>query len=190
MKYVRVTIFTGQSFTVPEHIQRIDHLRSHAWQLRYGKWTSFSDHSNDGSGAEASLEAATKELMKRIDTLEAPSGLKKDILKWKKSKLPLGISGPVETKRKNRTFFEYNFGVTIPRYGMKPTNRNVYIGTDNTITDEKLKTALEKAEAIRDEAERAYRAAATNAKRANSRKKEHILVRRIGAQQKNRGDRE
>lgn len=184
MKYVKVTIFTGQSFQVPDHIQRIDHRNSHAWQLRYGKWTLFSDHSNDGSGAKASLEAATKELLKRIDTLEAPSGLKKGVLAWKTSKLPLGISGPIEQKRKSRTFFEYNFGITIPRFGMKPTTRNVYIGTDNTITDQKIKNALEKAVAIRSEAERAYQAAATNAKRVNSRKKEHILSRRTGAQQK------
>lgn len=190
MKYVKVTIFTGQSFRVPDHIQRIDHRNSHAWQLRYGKWTLFSDHSNDGSGAKASLAAATEELMKRIDTLEAPSGLKKGVLGWKTTKLPLGISGPIKNMRKNRTVFQYHFGISIPRFGMKSTTGHVYIGTDNTITDERIELALEKAVAIRAEAERVYKAEVTNAKRSNSRKKEHILSRRKGAQQKNRGDRE
>lgn len=47
---------------------------------------------------------------------------------------------------------------TIPRFGDKPTNANVYIGTENTITDERYEEALAKAVDIRLKAERAYQA--------------------------------
>ncbi|WIM06377.1 MAG: hypothetical protein OHM77_03570 [Candidatus Nitricoxidivorans perseverans] len=91
----------------------------------------------------------------------------------KHSDLPVGISGPIARTRKGRRVAEYNFGVTIPRHGDKPTNKNVYIGTENTITDERFKEALAKAVDIRKKAERAYQAAATKAKRA-------AIHRRIG----------
>jgi hypothetical protein len=172
MKYRKVEIFTGTRFQVPAHIQRIDHKSTHGWQLRYGKWKMFSDHSNDGTGAKAALAAAAKELLKRIDALSAPTGLKRDIMPLKSSKHPVGISGPIGRTRKGRIVVEYNFGVTIPRFGDKPTNANVYIGTENTITKKRYKAALAKAVAIRKKAERAYQIAATKAKRANSRKKE------------------
>ena len=61
---------------------------------------------------------------------------------------------------------EYNFGVTVPRFGDKPTNVNVYIGTENTTTDERYEEALAKAVDIRKKAERAYQSAATKTKRA------------------------
>lgn len=67
---------------------------------------------------------------------------------------------------------EYNFGVTIPRFGDKPTNVSVYIGTENTITDERYDEALAKAVAIRKKAEQAYQSAATKAKRAANRPKD------------------
>ena len=60
MKYREVVIFNGDKYTVPQNIQRIDHLATHGWQLRYGGTKLFSDHTTDGSGAAASLEAAMK----------------------------------------------------------------------------------------------------------------------------------
>ena len=64
MKIREVVIFTGQKFSVPQGIQRIDHRATHGWQLRYGGTKLFSDRTPDGSGADAALEAATKELLK------------------------------------------------------------------------------------------------------------------------------
>ncbi len=81
----------------------------------------------------------------------------------KNNDLPVGISGPISRTRKGRRVAEYNFGVTIPRFGDKPTNVNVYIGTENTITDERYEEALAKAIDIRKKAERAYQTAATKA---------------------------
>jgi hypothetical protein len=70
-----VVIFTGKRFTVPQGIQRIDHQATHGWQLRYGGTKLFSDHTPDGSGAGTALADATRELLKRIARLPAPSKL-------------------------------------------------------------------------------------------------------------------
>ena len=172
MKFREVVIFSGHKFQVPEHIRRLDSKRNCAWQLRYGKWKTFSDHTTDGSGAEAALALATEELQKRIHRLPAPTGLRQEPNASKTNDLPVGISGPIARTRKGRRVAEYNFGVTIPRFGDKPTNANVYIGTENTITDERYEEALAKAVDIRLKAERAYQSAATKAKRAANQPKE------------------
>ena len=165
MKYREVVIFSGHRFQVPEHIQRLDSKNTRAWQLRYGKWKTYSDHTIDGSGAGDALAAAIEELHRRIDHLPAPSGLKQEKSSSKSNDLPVGISGPVSRIRKGRRVAEYNFGVTIPRYGDKPTTANVYIGTENTISDERYEEALAKAFDIREKAERAFQTAVTKAKR-------------------------
>lgn len=172
MKYREVVIFSGHRFQVPEHIQRIDTRNTRAWQLRYGKWKTFSDHTTDGSGAAAALTAAIEDLQHRIQRLPAPSGLRQEPNASKNNDLPVGISGPISRIRKGRRVCEYNFGVTIPRFDDKPTNVNVYIGTENTITEDRYEEALAKAVDIRKKAERAYQSAATKAKRAANRPKD------------------
>ena len=67
MKVRHITIFSGEQFDVPQGIQRIDHRATHGWQLRYGGTKLFSDHSSDVSGAAASLQRATKELLKLLN---------------------------------------------------------------------------------------------------------------------------
>ncbi|HSC01084.1 MAG TPA: hypothetical protein VLE45_14290 [Burkholderiaceae bacterium] len=130
----------------------------------------FSDHSNDGSKARAALKLATAELLKRIARLPAPSGLRRDIASNKGSNLPVGISGPIVRTRPGRNTRDASFGVTLPRFGMKPTTRSVYIATENTYTLARYKAALAKAIELRKQAERAYQLAATKAKRASARK--------------------
>ncbi|HTP74345.1 MAG TPA: hypothetical protein VML58_19195 [Burkholderiaceae bacterium] len=130
----------------------------------------FSDHSNDGSKARASLKLATAELLKRIAKLPAPSGLRRDIASNKGSNLPVGISGPIVRTRPGRNTRDASFGVTLPRFGLKPTTRSVYIATENTYTLARYKAALAKAIELRKSAERSYQLAATKAKRASARK--------------------
>jgi len=130
----------------------------------------FSDHSNDGSKARASLKLATAELIKRIAKLPAPSGLRRDIASNKGSKLPVGISGPIVRTRPGRNTRDASFGVTLPRFGLKPTTRSVYIATENTYTVTRYKAALAKAIELRRAAEKAYQTAATKAKREGVRK--------------------
>ena len=165
MKVREVTIFSGTRFKVPQGIQRIDHRATHGWQLRYGGTKLFSDHTQDGSGAKASLEKATQELLKRIAKLPAPSKLQRAPSENKTSDLPVGISGPIVRLRRGANVRDCSLSVSLPRYGESPRRRSVYIGTENTYTIEKFEAALAKAIELRAQAERAYQRAATRAKR-------------------------
>ncbi|MFO1336833.1 MAG: hypothetical protein U1F53_01130 [Burkholderiaceae bacterium] len=169
MKYRDVTIFSGQKFTVPQNVQRIDHLATHGWQLRYGGTKLFSDHTSDGSGAAASLEAATKELLRRIAKLPAPSRLQQKPNHNKTSDLPVGISGPIVRQRAGARVRDCSLAVLLPRFGQPPRRVNVYIGTENTYSEERYRAALAKAIALREEAVSAYETATTRAMRAAGR---------------------
>lgn len=169
MKFRKIEIFSGEKFEVPQGIQRIDHKATHGWQLRYGGTKLFSDHSADGSGAAASLQKATKELLKRIAVLPAPSLLQRAPSVNKSSGLPPGITGPVVRTRSNSNTRDCSLMVLIPRFGEKPRRRTIYIGTENTYTIERYDAALARAIAMRSEAEAAYEKAATKAKRADGR---------------------
>lgn len=64
-----ITIASGQVFSVPEHILRNDAVQPFGWQLRYGEWTDYPDQADALGGARRSLEIASAELQKRIETL-------------------------------------------------------------------------------------------------------------------------
>lgn len=168
MKFRDVVIFNGQRFTVPQGIQRIDTRATHGWQVRYGGTKLFSDHTPDGSGAQASLEKAQQELARRIARLPAPSLLQKKPSESKSSDLPVGVSGPIVRQRAGSRVRSCSFSVLLPRHGQAPRCSSVYIGTENTYTVERYQAALEKAVAMRQEAELAYERAATKAKRAGA----------------------
>ncbi len=165
MKTRVVTIFSGQIFTVPQGVQRIDSHHTHGWQLRYGGTRLYSDHTPDGSGAATALASATKELMTRIATLPAPSRLQRTPNHSKTNDLPVGISGPIVRQRAGSNVRDCSLSVSIPRFGESPQRRSVYIGTENTYTQKKFKEALAQAVEIRREAEEAYERAATADKR-------------------------
>ncbi|MBL8342814.1 MAG: hypothetical protein JNL30_15205 [Rubrivivax sp.] len=169
MRFRDVAIFTGERYMVPQCIQRIDHRATHGWQLRYGGTKLFSDHSSDGAGAEAALAAATKELIRRIGTLEAPTTLQSGPSANKTSGLPPGISGPVVRERAGGRARDCSLAVLLPRFGDTPLRRSVYIGTETTYTKTKLRAAVKRAVAMRAEAEESYRKAATRARRADAR---------------------
>jgi hypothetical protein len=176
MKVRHIAIFSGEQFDVPQGIQRIDHRATHGWQLRYGGTKLFSDHSSDGSGAAASLQRATKELLKRIAALPAPSLLQRGPSINKRSGLPPGITGPVVRRRASSSTRDCSLMVLIPRYGDKPQRRTIYIGTENTYTIERYEKALARALAMRQAAEMAYQKATTRAKRAAARELKAQLV--------------
>ncbi len=169
MKLRSVTIFSAQVFDVPQSVQRIDHRATHGWQLRYGGTKLFSDHSNDGSGAAESLRLATKELLKRIAQLPAPSLLQREPSANKTSDLPVGISGPIVRQRRGSALRDCSLAVLIPRFGQKPRRRSIYIGTENTYTVARYKAALVRAIEMRREAEETYEREATRDKRAQAR---------------------
>jgi hypothetical protein len=165
MKTRSVTIFSGHKFKVPQGIQRIDSRHTHGWQLRYAGTKLYSDHSNDGSGATAALAAATKELLARIATNPAPSRLQRTPNHSKGNDLPVGISGPIVRQRPGSLVRDCSLSVSVPRYGLTPQRRSVYIGTENTYTQKKFKEALARAVEIREEAEAVYESEATASKR-------------------------
>ena len=169
MKFREITLFNGVTHRVPQCIQRIDHRATHGWQLRYGGTRLFSDHTNDGSGAAASVALATRELLKRIAALPAPSLLQRGPSQGKTSHLPVGISGPVVRQRAQSQVRDCSLSVLIPRFGQKPLRRSIYIGTENTYTEARFEAALARAIEMRSAAEEAYQRAATKAKRAEAR---------------------
>ncbi|CAD5374994.1 conserved hypothetical protein [Rubrivivax sp. A210] len=169
MKFREVIIFSGETFQVPQCIQRIDHRATHGWQLRYGGTRLYSDHSVDGSGAATALAAATKELLKRIAKLPAPSLLQRGPSASKTSDLPPGISGPIVRLRRGSRTRDCSLSVLIPRYGDKPLRRSIYIGTENTYTLARFHAALDRAIEMRKVAEANYEKAATRHKREQGR---------------------
>lgn len=176
MKFRDVAIFNGDRYLVPQCIQRIDHRATHGWQLRYGGTKLFSDHSNDGSGAAVALAAATKELIRRIATLEAPTTLQRGPSANKTSDLPPGISGPILRERADGRAQDQSLAVLLPRFGQAPIRRSVYIGTERTATKTKFRAALARAKAMRAQAEETYRKAATRARRAEAKELRAMLA--------------
>lgn len=169
MKTREVVIYNGEIFTVVQGIQRIDHLATHGWQLRYGGTRLFSDRSTESGAAADSLKEATRELLARVNKLPAPSRLQREPNENKTSDLPVGISGPMVRLRPGARCRECSFAVTLPRFRMPPVRRSVYIANENTWSVEKYNAALEKAIQLRGRAEQTYRAATTQAKRAEAR---------------------
>jgi hypothetical protein len=166
MKTRDVVIYTGKRFEVPQGIQRIDSYATHGWQLRYGGTKLYSDGADNPKGAQAALAQATEELLKRIARLPAPSSLQNEPNQNKTSDLPVGISGPIVRKRSGSSLLESNLSVLLPRFGRTPLRRSVYIGTENTYTEERYHLAVAKCVKLRDDAEKTYRREATTAKRA------------------------
>ena len=168
MKYRTVTLFNGKRFQVPSGIQRIDHRATHGWQLRFAGTKLFSDHSSDGSGARASLNAATRELLERMAHLPAPTRLQRQAYANKTTQLPAGISGPVIRLRAGTTVRTCSLSVALPRFGQTQKRASVYVGTENTFTQERYELALARAIQMRQQAEAAYQRAANKAQRAEA----------------------
>lgn len=184
MKFREVVIFNGDCYDVPQCIQRIDHRATHGWQLRYGGTKLYSDHSNDGSGAALALSAATAELAKRVAALPAPTTLQSAPSANKSNGLPPGISGPIVRARRGGRVRDCSLGVLVPRFGKTPLRRSIYIGTEHTYTAAKLEAALERAVAMRKEAEEAYQLEATKARRADARELKALVKAGIQSKRK------
>jgi hypothetical protein len=165
MKTREVVIFSGDTFTVPQCIQRIDKDSTHGWQVRYQGTKLFSDGTPDGSGASKSLDKATKELLSRIATMPAPVTLQRGPSAHKTSNLPPGISGPIVRARRNSKVRSASFSVLLPQFGKSPRITSVYIGNENTYTADRYRAALGKAINLRQKAEERYEEQATLSRR-------------------------
>jgi hypothetical protein len=162
MKTREVTIATGEQFTVPQGVQRLDSRSTKGWQVRYQGTKYFADGE---AGPAKALEAATRELLRRIATLPAPVVLKRGPSPNKASGLPAGISGPLVVRKGAGEYPSAVLAVLVPRFGQKNELKRVHIGTPNTYTKAKYRAALAKAVEIRAEGTAQYEADATRAKR-------------------------
>ena len=163
----------GVSILVLEHIHRIDTDSTHGWQLRYGQPTLFfSDNKAPDEGPKylLSLKRAVDALRQRIADLPAPTGLQSEVSMHKKSKTPVGISGPILRQRPGRSVPEWHFSVNLPRFGDKTWRRSVYIAKQKTYTPERYTEALNTALDMRKAAETQYQLEATAAKRREASK--------------------
>jgi len=165
MKVREVVIFSGDKFAVPQCIQRIDKDSTHGWQVRYQGTKLFSDGTPDGSGAKRALDKATRELLARIATLPAPVTLQRGPSAHKTSNLPPGISGPISRASKRSKVRTASLSVLLPQFGQPPKVTSVYIGSENTYTRQRYRLAVQKAVALRAQAEERYEVAATKARR-------------------------
>jgi hypothetical protein len=162
VKTREVTIATGERFTVPQGIQRLDSASTRGWQVRYQGTKYFADGE---PGPKKALEAATKELLKRIATLPAPVVLKRAPSPHKRSGLPPGISGPLVVRKGAGAYESAVLAVLVPRFGQKNQIKRIHIGTPNTYTKTRYRAALAKAIEIRAEGLARYEADATRARR-------------------------
>lgn len=162
MKTREVTIATGEQFTVPQGIQRLDSKSTRGWQVRYQGTKYFADGE---SGPRKALEAATRELLKRIASLPAPVVLKRAPSPSKTSGLPAGISGPLLVRKGEAAYQSAVLAVLVPRFGKKNQLKRVHIGTPSTYTKARYRAALAKAVQIRAEGLAQYEADATRGRR-------------------------
>jgi len=162
MKTREVTLADGEKFTVPQGVQRLDSSSTKGWQVRYQGTKYFPDGT---TGARRSLEAATRELMRRIATLPAPVPIKRSASPRKKSGLPVGISGPILVRKRGSDEQAAVLSVLVPRFGKTNLTRKVHIGRPSTYTPSRYKRAVAKALEIRSEGLARYEADATRARR-------------------------
>ncbi len=128
--------------TVPKYITRIDvddpgKAGTHGWEIRYKEQDIFFSDSKYGDINKA-LKAATEKL---YSIYKGPSTYIHKIPRQKKKHdLPVGIR-LIWKKPKNKTFQELYVEVGFPK-GKVPAKK-LYVGTENTITEEKLLEKLE-----------------------------------------------
>jgi len=162
MKTREVTLAAGETFTVPQGIQRLDSKTTRGWQVRYQGTKYFADGQDE---PKKSLELATRELLKRIASLPAPVALRRTPSPRKKSGLPVGISGPILVNKAGGERQAAVLSVLMPRFGQTNQVREIHIGTPATYTPARYRAALAQAVQLRSESQAKYEAAATRARR-------------------------
>jgi hypothetical protein len=165
MKTRIVTLKSGESFTVPQGVQRLDSSSTRGWQVRYQGTKYFPDGT---VGPKKALDLATKELLRRIATLPAPVSLRRAPNQNKTSDLPVGISGPIVVRKPGSLTESAVLSIAVPRFGKPNLTRKVHIGTANTFTRARYREAVARAIEIREQGMAEYEAAATKARRGEA----------------------
>lgn len=164
MKFRKVTLASGQTFDVPQGVQRIDSSSTHGWQVRCQGTKLFSD--GESGDAQRSLTGAIRELLARTAKMPlAPVGRSAPSA-HKTSDLPPGISGPIVRARPGRALIA-ELSVLLPRLGGQPKIKSIYIGSQNTYTEERYRAALAKGIELRRAAMESYERDAQKAHHQN-----------------------
>jgi len=161
MRTREVTLASGERFSVPQGVQRLDSNSTRGWQVRYQGTKYFADGT---VGPAKSLDRAIKELLRRVATLPAPVPLKTTPSPHKTSNLPVGISGPIVLTKPDARQMAV-LSVVVPRFGRPNQITEIHIGTPSTYTKARYRAALAKAIALRQESTSQYALEATRAKR-------------------------
>lgn len=135
-------------FHVPMYIVRCDSLKTngsatHGWQVRYSGSKFFSDSVYDArfKNPQSALDAATQYLAARFKGRN--TCIRMIPLKSKKSPIKdVGIR-LVSKKPRDRNVSEYYMEVTNMSNKLSP--KRIYVGTDNTISEERIALALSRA---------------------------------------------
>ena len=172
MKTRHITLTSGESFTVPQGIQRLDSASTRGWQVRYHGTKYYPDGI---AGAEKALESATRDLLRRIATMPAPVGLRRAPSPSKTTALPVGISGPILVSKAGSELQSAVLSVLVPRFGQANQTKRLHIGTAQTYTKARYRAAVVKAVELRSESLALYEAAATKAKRKEASALKKIL---------------
>lgn len=67
VQYRLLNTATGEQFSVPEYILRVEDAGAGGWQLRYGEWTDYPDVAGDAMGTARALALAIEEMTARIE---------------------------------------------------------------------------------------------------------------------------
>lgn len=161
----------GTSFSCPRFIQRIDTRSTHGWQCRYGVTKMFSD--GVLGGPLKSFSAATKYLGDKLkhspydDTSHRKA--KEGANRAKTNSMPAGISGPLRRERvryrlgkpTSQVLVFYEFKVSFPLASTpgRGGGSTVYIASEATYTEKKMRAALRRATSLRQERIEAFNVA-------------------------------
>jgi hypothetical protein len=178
MKTREIILASGEKFTVPQGVQRLDSKTTKGWQVRYQGTKYFPD---GDVGPKKSLEAASRELMKRIASMPAPVALKRVPSPRKGSNLPPGISGPILESRRGAKSQAAVLSVLLPRFRATNFVKKVHIGTPSTYSQARFEAALAKAMNMRQVSLAKYEADATKARRREAQAMKKAIAASAGA---------
>ncbi len=153
MKYRTVKLANGETFTVPQGIQRLDSASTHGWQVRCDGTKFFAD--GPLGDPRASLINAVGELIARMASTPGASPLRAHTARHKTTDLPVGLSGPIVRTRRGRSPVA-ELSVLLPRLGKTPRIKSIYIGSQNTYSIDRFEAAVDKGVALRQQAIETY----------------------------------
>ena len=132
---------------VPRYVVRIDSPSTHGWQLRYrSPFKMFSDAVVSRAGTPA---ASFKVIAQALAEIFEGVHPRLQSVETRRKKVRTGAVGVrrVVRLRRGRNVQEHYFTVSHPKAGVPA--RNIYIGTENTITPARVKAASERAKKLR-----------------------------------------